>query len=131
MKGADPMQPEQSGSKTPRKLRVLSGVQPSGRLHLGNWFGAIRQHIRLQQEGHTCYYFVANYHALTSLQDAAALEAATMHVVLSYLALGLDPESKSCNCGSLVSGWRTKSRPISPSIGLSAIAEVNSSSRRT
>ncbi len=92
MKGADPMQPEQSGSKTPRKLRVLSGVQPSGRLHLGNWFGAIRQHIRLQQEGHTCYYFVANYHALTSLQDAAALEAATMHVVLSYLALGLDPE---------------------------------------
>ncbi len=79
-------------TRSGRKLRVLSGVQPSGRLHLGNWFGAIRQHLRLQEEGHRCFYFVANYHALTSLQDRAAMEESTLHVVFSYLALGLDPE---------------------------------------
>jgi len=73
-------------------MRVLSGVQPSGRLHIGNYFGATRQHLRLQDEGHTCFYFIANYHALTSLQDKAQLADVCMHVAAAYLALGLDPE---------------------------------------
>jgi tryptophanyl-tRNA synthetase len=72
--------------------RVLSGVQPSGRLHLGNYLGAIRQHVQLQEQGHQCFYFIANYHAMTSLQDKAKLEEATLHVAMAYLALGLDPQ---------------------------------------
>ena len=71
--------------------RVLSGVQPSGRLHLGNYYGAIRQHLRLADEGHTCFYFIANYHALTSLTDRAEVIEYTNEVALAYLALGLDP----------------------------------------
>jgi tryptophanyl-tRNA synthetase len=58
---------------------------------VGNYFGAIRQHLRLQDEGHTCYYFIANYHAMTTLHDAAELESLTLHVTAAYLALGLDP----------------------------------------
>jgi len=73
-------------------MRVLSGVQPSGLLHIGNYFGATRQHLRLQDEGHTCFYFIANYHALTSLQDKVQMEDACMHVATAYLAMGLDPE---------------------------------------
>jgi tryptophanyl-tRNA synthetase len=73
-------------------MRALSGTQPSGRLHLGNYFGAIRQYLKLQDEGHECFYFIANYHALTSLQDKAQMEAITLHVATGYLALGIDPE---------------------------------------
>jgi len=73
-------------------MRVLSGIQPSGKLHLGNYFGAMRQHIRLQDEGHECFYFIANYHALTSLTDAERVRELTREVALGYLALGLSPE---------------------------------------
>jgi tryptophanyl-tRNA synthetase len=73
-------------------MRVLSGTQPSGRLHIGNYFGAIRQYVGLQDEGNQCYYFIANYHALTSLRDKKELEAVTMQVAMGYLALGIDPE---------------------------------------
>jgi len=73
-------------------MRVLSGIQPSGRLHVGNFFGAIRQYLKLQDEGHQCFYFIANYHALTSLNDKAALEDVTMHVATAFLALGIDPD---------------------------------------
>ncbi|HUS47614.1 MAG TPA: tryptophan--tRNA ligase [Phycisphaerae bacterium] len=73
-------------------MRVLSGTQPSGRLHIGNYFGAIRQYVKLQDEGNQCYYFIANYHALTSLRDKKELEAVTLHVAAGYLALGIDPE---------------------------------------
>src|SRR5512136_977346 len=55
-------------------MRILSGVQPSGRLHLGNYFGAIRQFVRLQEEGNECFYFIANYHAMTSTADKSELE---------------------------------------------------------
>jgi tryptophanyl-tRNA synthetase len=72
-------------------MRVLSGVQPSGTLHLGNYFGALKQHIELQQE-HECFYFIANYHSLTTIQDAERLRRLTLDVALDYLALGLDPE---------------------------------------
>jgi tryptophanyl-tRNA synthetase len=87
--------------------RILSGVQPSGKLHLGNYFGAIRQHIALQDEAQ-CFYFIADYHALTTLDEAArrrldsdkirpadraaALRENTHDVALDYLALGLDPD---------------------------------------
>ena len=55
-------------------MRVLSGIQPSGALHIGNYFGAIRQYIALQ-EGNDAFYFVADYHALTSVRDAAQAPA--------------------------------------------------------
>lgn len=72
-------------------MRVLSGVQPSGVLHLGNYYGAIKQHLELQAE-HECLYFIANYHSLTTIQDAARLRQLTLDVALDYLALGLDPD---------------------------------------
>lgn len=72
-------------------MRVLSGVQPSGKLHLGNYLGAIKQHIELQHE-HQGLYFIANYHSLTTVQDAARLRELTLDVALDYLALGLDPD---------------------------------------
>lgn len=73
-----------------KPIRYLSGVQSSGRLHLGNYYGAIRNHIRLQDEGE-CFYFIANYHALNTVQDADALRRFTFMVAADYLALGLDP----------------------------------------
>ncbi len=72
-------------------MRILSGTQPSGRLHIGNYFGALRQYVRLFEEGHDCYYFVANYHALTSMNDRERLAEASLHVAMMYVALGLDP----------------------------------------
>jgi tryptophanyl-tRNA synthetase len=74
----------------PAPKRILSGVQPSGKLHLGNYFGAVRQHIALQDEGPS-FYFIADYHALTTIQDPAVLRQNTVDVALDYLALGLDP----------------------------------------
>lgn len=72
------------------KKTILSGIQPSGRLHIGNYFGAMRQHINMQAEGDT-FYFIANYHSLTSLNDGKQLYQNTIDVTLDYLALGLDP----------------------------------------
>jgi len=73
------------------KKRILSGVQPSGKLHLGNYLGAVRQHIAAQNEGE-CHYFIADYHALTTVHDPAALRAHVLDVALDYFSLGLDPE---------------------------------------
>lgn len=72
-------------------MRVLSGAQPTGRFHWGNYFGAIRQYIELQEE-HDSYYFVANLHALTTVRDAALLQQYTLDAAMDLLALGLDPE---------------------------------------
>jgi len=72
-------------------MRILSGIQASGRLHLGNYLGAMRQHIELQGE-HECLYFIANYHSLTTVQDADRLREWTRDVALDYLAMGLDPD---------------------------------------
>jgi tryptophanyl-tRNA synthetase len=60
-------------------------------LHIGNYFGAVRQFLKLQAEGHECFYFIANYHALTSLRDPARLRELTTHLAAGYLALGIDP----------------------------------------
>ena len=72
-------------------MRILSGIQPSGALHIGNYFGALRQFIDLQREN-DAYYFVANYHALTSVRDAAQLRAYTFDVMVTMLSLGLNPD---------------------------------------
>jgi tryptophanyl-tRNA synthetase len=70
-------------------LRVLSGIQPSGRLHIGNFFGAMRQHLELQAE-HDCFYFIADYHALTGNPTPADVAQHTLDVTMDYIALGLD-----------------------------------------
>ena len=71
--------------------RILSGVQPSGKLHLGNYYGAIRQFVELQHQGEALY-FIADLHALTSLRDGAALKQNTRDVALDFIALGLDAD---------------------------------------
>ena len=70
----------------------LSGIQPSGQQHLGNYFGAIEQHIRLQEEQGEHFFFIADYHALTSSRDPQALREQVREVAVTYLALGLDAE---------------------------------------
>lgn len=71
--------------------RVLSGIQPTGKPHLGNYFGAIRQHIEMQKE-YECYYMIADLHALTTVKDAETMYQNTINLTLDYLALGLQPE---------------------------------------
>jgi len=71
-------------------MRVLSGVQPTGKLHIGNYFGAIRQYVALQED-HEGFYFMADYHALTTVRDGAQLRQQTLDVAADFLALGLDP----------------------------------------
>ncbi len=73
-------------------MRVLSGIQPSGALHIGNYFGAIRQYVALQ-EGNDAFYFVADYHALTSVRDANQLRGYVNEVLVDLLSLGLDPKT--------------------------------------
>jgi tryptophanyl-tRNA synthetase len=71
-------------------MRVLSGIQPTGRFHWGNYFGAIRQYIDLQHENEA-YYFIANLHALTTVREPDVLKQNTLDAALDLLALGLDP----------------------------------------
>lgn len=71
-------------------MRVLSGIQPTGRFHWGNYFGAIRQYIALQ-DNQQAFYFIADLHALTTVRDANALRGFTRDAALDLLALGLDP----------------------------------------
>ncbi|PCJ59042.1 MAG: tryptophan--tRNA ligase [Planctomycetota bacterium] len=75
-------------------MRVLSGIQPSGIMHLGNYFGAIQQYLELQSK-HECLFFIANFHAMTSIHDNKILKENTLQVAIDYLALGLDPEKSS------------------------------------
>src|ERR1700722_19324423 len=72
-------------------MRILSGIQPSGALHIGNYFGALRQFIELERQNEA-YYFVADLHALTSVRDARQLRAYTFDVFVTMLSLSLDPE---------------------------------------
>ncbi len=71
-------------------MRILSGIQPSGALHLGNYFGMMKPAIELQGQGEALY-FIANYHSMTSLFDPAQRRANTLDVALDFLACGLDP----------------------------------------
>ncbi len=72
-------------------MRVLSGIQPSGKLHIGNFFGAMRQHLQLQAE-HDSFYFIADYHALTSNPQPDEIAGHTLGVAMDYIALGLDTD---------------------------------------
>ena len=71
-------------------MRVLTGIQPSGALHLGNYFGAIKQMLDLQEKS-DLFIFIANYHALTSLKDGKALKENTLDAAINFLSLGVDP----------------------------------------
>jgi len=73
-----------------KKMRILSGIQPSGKLHLGNYFGMMRPALELQQMGEA-YLFIADYHALTSVSDPESLRQNSRDVALDFLACGLDP----------------------------------------
>lgn len=72
-------------------MRILSGIQPSGKIHIGNYFGAIRQFVQLQDQGEPLY-FIADLHALTTVRDGAKLAGWAHDVALDFLALGLDPK---------------------------------------
>ena len=72
-------------------MRILSGIQPSGVLHIGNYFGMMRPALKLQEEGEA-FYFIADYHALTSLRDPKLLRENVRRVAIDFLACGLDPE---------------------------------------
>ncbi len=72
-------------------MRILSGIQPSGALHLGNYFGMMRPAIELQEQGEA-FYFIADYHSMTSLTDAAQRRKNSLDVALDFLACGLDPK---------------------------------------
>src|SRR5437660_3615680 len=72
-------------------MRILSGIQPSGALHLGNFFGMMRPSVELQAKGEA-FYFIANYHSMTSLFDAGERRQNTLDVALDFLACGLDPQ---------------------------------------
>ena len=72
-------------------MRVLSGIQPTGRFHWGNYFGAIQQYVDLQEEDES-YYFIANLHALTTVRDQDTLRQNTLDAAIDLLAVGLDPD---------------------------------------
>ena len=73
---------------------VLSGIRPTGNLHLGNYFGALRNFIEMQNE-HNCYFFIADYHSLTTHPNPKDLHANVRQVLVEYLAAGLDPEKST------------------------------------
>src|SRR5262245_19970118 len=72
-------------------MRILSGVQSSGQLHIGNYYGALRQFIELQNEGQALY-FIANFHALTSVRDGELARKLTLECAAAFVALGVDPK---------------------------------------
>ena len=72
-------------------MRILTGIQPSGKLHWGNYFGAMKSMFDLQAKGEDMFMFIANFHAMTTVRDGATLRDATREVALDYLACGLDP----------------------------------------
>lgn len=73
------------------KKRILSGIQPSGAPHLGNYLGAMKNHIAMQ-DAYESYIFIADLHALTTVKDASKLKTSIQELAIDYLALGLDPE---------------------------------------
>jgi len=76
-----------------KKSRVLSGMRPTGRLHIGHYFGALQNWVRLQNDpAYDCFYFIADWHALTSdYADTSPIAENTLQIMIDYLAAGLDP----------------------------------------
>ena len=72
-------------------MRILTALQPSGKLHIGNYFGAMQPAVQLQDQG-DAFYFIADYHAMTSMSDAETLRANVRDYAIDFLACGLDPE---------------------------------------
>ena len=70
-------------------MRILTGLQPSGKLHVGNYFGAMKPAVELQGQGE-CFYFIADYHAMTSGRDGAALRNNVRELAIDFLACGLE-----------------------------------------
>ncbi|HBV95342.1 MAG TPA: tryptophan--tRNA ligase [Chloroflexi bacterium] len=83
--------PAGDAAPSARRLRVLSGMQPTGRMHLGNYLGALRNWVLLQDD-HDCAFFVADYHSLTTVTDTASIQPAIEEMMLDWLAAGIDPE---------------------------------------
>ncbi|MDA3055071.1 MULTISPECIES: tryptophan--tRNA ligase [unclassified Campylobacter] len=75
--------------------RTLTGLQPSGRLHLGNYFASIKQMVDAQNAGEELFLFIANYHALTSVSEGAKLKESTYEAAAAFLSLGIDPEKST------------------------------------
>ncbi len=71
---------------------VLSGIRPTGNLHLGNYFGALRNFVKLQYEA-KCFFFIADYHSLTTHNDPSLLHGNVRNVLAEYLAAGIDPDA--------------------------------------
>lgn len=81
---------------------VLSGIRATGRLHFGNFLGAVLNFVKFQQPGNTCLYFIADLHTLTSLKDPAELRGNLIEMVKDYIAAGLDPEQATIYAQSSV-----------------------------
>ncbi|MGB0885653.1 MAG: tryptophan--tRNA ligase [Chitinophagales bacterium] len=77
------------------KKTVLSGMRATGKLHLGNYFGAAINYVKMQEEDLNCFYFIADWHSLTTQHDSALLRKSVKEVLVNYLACGLDPEKSS------------------------------------
>jgi tryptophanyl-tRNA synthetase len=84
-----------------KKEIVMSGIRPTGFLHLGNYFGAVRNYVRMQ-EAYTCYFMVADLHAMTTLKETKELKGHVRRVLASYIACGLDPDKVALYCQSHV-----------------------------
>jgi tryptophanyl-tRNA synthetase len=76
---------------TSDKKVLLSGIKSTGRPHIGNYFGAMKQYIELQKQGYDSRVFIADLHSLTSVQNAETLSTSTLDLAIDYLAIGLDP----------------------------------------
>ncbi len=82
---------------------VLSGIRPTGDLHLGNYFGALRNFVRLQND-YNCYFFVADYHSLTTHPHPADIQNNVRKILSQYIASGLDPENRPSTSSRI--SWR-------------------------
>ncbi len=78
-----------------KSLTIVSGIRASGKLHIGNYLGALKQFIELQNQGHNCYFFIADLHGMTTPFKPAELSANTLDVAATYLAAGVDPEKST------------------------------------
>ncbi|MGH7277950.1 MAG: tryptophan--tRNA ligase [Candidatus Rokuibacteriota bacterium] len=85
-----------------KRERVLSGMRPSGKVHLGNYLGALVNWVTLQEEGLDCFYFVADWHTLTDQSDVAGIPDATVEMIADWLGAGLDPARSTLFVQSLV-----------------------------
>ena len=84
-------------SSTLKKGRILSGMRPTGKLHLGNYVGALRNWVNLQDQ-YDCFFFIADWHALTTdYADTRMVKQNSLEVMIDYLAAGLDPERSDCS----------------------------------